>query len=309
MLKTKANGSIERDKARVVAKGYNQIPRIDYVDSFSLVAKSITVRIFLAVALALQWHIHQLDINNEFLHGHLDEEIYMQPPEGYQVPPGQVTDLEDLCMVSSRPRGSGTKNLQTNFKLMPLYNPDMTIASSLRIQQTRYLTCMQQLSQFLQSPCQQQWDAAMHLVKYLKGTPYKGLFFPTDNTLSLKAYYDADWATCVDSRRSLTSFCIFFGSTLISWKTKKQSMVSRSTAEVEYNSMGTTACELTWIFNLLKDLQVHVPTPIPFLCDNQVALHITTNHVFHERTKHLKIDCHLVHDKYKSSLGTFTHSF
>ncbi|KAL0454718.1 UNVERIFIED_CONTAM: Retrovirus-related Pol polyprotein from transposon RE1 [Sesamum latifolium] len=84
------------------------------------------------------------------------------------------------------------------------------------------LHASQQLSQFLQFPCQQHWDAAMHLVKYLKGTPYKGLFFPTDNTLSLKAYCDADWAACVDSRRSLTGSCIFFGSALISRKTKKQ---------------------------------------------------------------------------------------
>ncbi|KAL0430372.1 UNVERIFIED_CONTAM: hypothetical protein Sradi_0663200 [Sesamum radiatum] len=71
--------------------------------------------------------------------------------------------------------------------------------------------------------------------------------------------------------------------------------------------MGTTACDLTWIFNLLKDLQIHVPSPIPFLCDNQAALHITANPVFHERTKHLKIDCHLIRDKYKSGFLAPSH--
>ncbi|KAL0412867.1 UNVERIFIED_CONTAM: Copia protein [Sesamum radiatum] len=64
--------------------------------------------------------------------------------------------------------------------------------------------------------------------------------------------------------------------------------------------MSSTACELVWVYNLLLDLRVRVPTPIPFLCDNQAALHIVANPMFHERTKHLEIDCHLVRDKYKA---------
>ncbi|KAK4396920.1 Retrovirus-related Pol polyprotein from transposon RE2 [Sesamum angolense] len=158
----------------------------------------------------------------------------------------------------------------------------------------------QQLSQFLQAPCQQHWDAALHLLRYLNGTQHKGLFFPSNSVLELKAYCDADWASCVDTRRSLTGYCVFLGPALISWKTKKQSTVSRSTAEAEYRSMGATACELTWIYFLLKDMQLSVSLPITFLCDNRAALYIISNPVFHERTKHLEIDCHLVRDKYKA---------
>ncbi|KAL0412089.1 UNVERIFIED_CONTAM: Retrovirus-related Pol polyprotein from transposon RE1 [Sesamum latifolium] len=92
-LKLKPDGTIDRHKARLVAKGYNQIEKIDYFDSFSLVAKVVIVNTLLVVTASLQWHIHQVDINNAFLHGYLDEEIYMTPPEGYSIPPRHVCRL------------------------------------------------------------------------------------------------------------------------------------------------------------------------------------------------------------------------
>ncbi|KAK4407782.1 Retrovirus-related Pol polyprotein from transposon RE2 [Sesamum angolense] len=87
-LKLKPNGSIERYKARLVAKGYNQVEGEDYTDCFAHVAKAVTMRIFLAVVVSKGWPIHHLDVNKAFLHGSLKEDIYMDPPEGYQVKPG-----------------------------------------------------------------------------------------------------------------------------------------------------------------------------------------------------------------------------
>ncbi|KAL0461337.1 UNVERIFIED_CONTAM: Retrovirus-related Pol polyprotein from transposon RE1 [Sesamum latifolium] len=98
----------------------------------------------------------------------------------------------------------------------------------------------QQLSQFVHQPGQPHMDAALHLVRYLKGCPDQGLFFPVSNSPTLTAFCDADWAGCLDSRRSLSGFCIFLGRALISWKSKKQPTVARSTAEAEYRSLGTT---------------------------------------------------------------------
>ncbi|KAL0403040.1 UNVERIFIED_CONTAM: Retrovirus-related Pol polyprotein from transposon RE1 [Sesamum radiatum] len=133
------------------------------------------------------------------------------------------------------------------------------------------------------------------------GDPKQGLFFPRSNSLHLTAFCDADWAGCIDTRKPLTGYCIFLGDALISWKCKKQSTVARSTAEAEYRSLATTVCELQWITYLLHDLQVYLPIPIPAYCDNQAAIHIVANSIFHEQTKHIEINCHLVRDHYKSS--------
>ena len=120
------------------------------------------------------------------------------------------------------------------------------------------------------------------------------------NSLFFEAYSDADWATCTDSRKSLTGYCIYLGSSLVSWKTKKQSTVSRFSTEAEYRSLASTVCELKWLSYILQDFGINLQQPITMWCDNNAAIHITANPVFHERTKHLDIDCHVVREQYKA---------
>lgn len=155
----------------------------------------------------------------------------------------------------------------------------------------------QQLSQFLNSPTEKHFIAATRILRYLNKCPGQGLFFPRDSSLFLSGYSDADWAGCLDSRRSISGQCFFLGKSLISWRTKKQLTVSRSSLEAEYRALGAATCELQWLLYLLKDLHVTTVKLHVRYCDNQSTLHIAANPVFHERTKHLEIDCHLAREK------------
>ena len=157
---------------------------------------------------------------------------------------------------------------------------------------------VQQLSQCMSSPTNVHLQVAYWVLRYLKGTPGSGLFFPTTGTPQLQAFSDSDWAGCQDSRKSTTGFLVYFGSSLVSWQSKKQSTVSRSSSEAEYRALASTTCELQWLTYLLQDFRITFIEPATLYCDNQSAIQIATNPVFHERTKHIEIDCHIVRHKH-----------
>ncbi|KAL9447401.1 hypothetical protein AB3S75_014963 [Citrus x aurantiifolia] len=415
-IKYHSDGSIERCKARLVILGNNQIEGVDYNETFAPVAKMVSVRTLLVVAVARDWELHQMDVHNAFLHGDLAEEVYMQLPPGFSTTSsGKVCRLrKSLYGLRQAPRNwfaklagalksFGFDQSYADYSLFTfvrhdisihvlVYVDDLIIAGNnttaisafkaylsrcfhmkdlgalkyfLGIEISRgptgmflsqrkytldilaetgllgakparspidqnhrlalddgpmysdpvryrrligrliYLTITRPelcysvhvLAQFMQCPREIHWEAAARVLRYLKGHPGQGIFLRRNSALQLIAYCDSDWGACPLTRRSLTGYFIFLGGFPISWKTKKQHSVSRSSAEAEYRSMAFTCCELTWLKALLKSLGVSHSLPMHLYCDSQAALHIVANPVFHERTKHIEIDCHYVRDQ------------
>ncbi|RVW13837.1 Retrovirus-related Pol polyprotein from transposon RE1 [Vitis vinifera] len=367
---------VERYKARLVAKGYTQREGIDYVDNFSPVAKLVTVKLLLAIAAVKGWRLSQLDVNNAFLHGDLNEEVYMKLPPGYNRK-GESLPSNAVCLLhkslyglkqasrqwfskfSTAIMGLGfsqspsdhslfIKNVDGLFIALLVYVDDVIIASNnqgaiadlkselnklfslkdlgdvkyflgLEIAKSSTGICVSQqkyvldllsdfgylgckaastpmeanvklsmdegvdlpdvslyrrllgkllyltltrpdisyavgrLSQFISRPKLPHLHAAQRILRYLKGNPGMGLFFPSNSELRLMAYTDSDWARCPDSRISITGFCVFLGNSLVSWKSKKQHIVSRSLLNW-YHAMANTSCEITWLLALLKTL-------------------------------------------------------
>ena len=156
---------------------------------------------------------------------------------------------------------------------------------------------VQYLSQFIQQPRQPHFQAVQHVLRYLKGQPDLGILLNNIAQYNWEAFCDFVWSACPHSRRSISGYVIFFGNSLVSWKSKKQSTVSLSSAEAEYRSLRSLVAELAWLSRLLYEFSIPDIASIPVKCDNQTAIYIAKNPVFHERTKHIELDCHFVREK------------
>ncbi|WMV44756.1 hypothetical protein MTR67_038141 [Solanum verrucosum] len=158
------------------------------------------------------------------------------------------------------------------------------------------------VSQFMSSPTIKHWAALEQILCYLKGAPGLGILYSNHGHTRVECFADADYAGSKIDRRSTTGYCVFVGGNLVSWRSKKQSVVSRSSAESEYRAMSQSTCEIMWIHHLLTEIGLEHHTPAKLWCDNQAALHIASNPVYHERTKHIEVDCHFIREKIQENL-------
>ncbi|GJR06960.1 ribonuclease H-like domain-containing protein [Tanacetum coccineum] len=417
-IKFKSSGEIDRYKARLVAQGFGQKEGIDYEETFYPVVKMVTVRCLLNIVVSMSWPVFQLDVNNAFLYGDLEEVVFMKPPKGYFPSDNKVCRLKkSLYGLKQAPRqwnakltctlienrfsqsksdySSYTKSdkgvvlallvyvddiiitgnsvseiekfkvfLKSKFMIKNLGN--LNIFFGIEVVDTHKGICLNQrkyvldllseygmlacklaktplmsklvisneasdkdplleniidyqklmgkliyltntrpdisyvvhcLSQFMHSPLSSHLNTAFKILRYLKICPGLGIHITRTSGMFLNAYSDADWAKCIVTRKYVTGYCVFLNNSLVSWKSKKQNTLSKSSTEAEYRALASITSEVIWILKFLKDLQIENLLPVSLYRDNNSAIKIAANPVFHKRTKHLEIDLHFVREK------------
>lgn len=153
------------------------------------------------------------------------------------------------------------------------------------------------VSQFSHQPLDTHYKAVKRILRYLKGTLHHGLVLKRSPNLSLTGFSDADWGGDPDDRRSITGYCVFLGANAITWSSKKQTTVSRSSTEAEYRSLANLTTEVIWIQTLLQELRVPLPQKPTLWCDNLSTVALSANPVFHSRSKHFELDLHFVRER------------
>lgn len=163
------------------------------------------------------------------------------------------------------------------------------------------------LSQFMHRPTDIHWQAVKRVLRYLAGTISHGIFLRSTSPLTVYAFSDADWACDGDDFLSTNAYIVYLGGSPISWSSKKQKSVSRSSTEAEYRAVANTASELSWICSLLSELGVQLPTTPVLYCDNVGATYLCANPVFHSRMKHIALDYHFVRENIQSGTLRVSH--
>ncbi|KAJ0876901.1 putative RNA-directed DNA polymerase [Helianthus annuus] len=216
----------------------------------------------------------------------------------------------DSCKPSATPVDTQTK---LSSEAGPLFDDPSTYRSLAGALQ--YLTftrpdityAVQQVCMHMHAPCVTHWNALKRILRYVQGTSEFGLHLTSSPSLSIRAYTDADWAGCPDTRRSTSGYCVYLGDNLVSWSSKRQATIARSSAEAEYRGVANVVAEICWLRNLLLELHHPLSTASLVYCDNVSAIYLSGNPVQHQRTKHIELDIHFVREHVQKGLVRVLH--
>ena len=157
------------------------------------------------------------------------------------------------------------------------------------------------MSQFMSNPNQSHWVGVKRILRYLRGTSGYGLIYRGNDGYELCGYSDANWAGDVNTRRSTSGFVFQLGTSTISWCSRKQATVAKSSTEAEYVALSTATQEVIWLRRFLVNIGVSIKGPVQIYEDNQGAIDIAKNPKHHDRTKHIDVCHHFVRERVASN--------
>ncbi|KAH9716339.1 retrovirus-related pol polyprotein from transposon RE2 [Citrus sinensis] len=213
------------------------------------------------------------------------------------------TNSSSLTITSGTPLSdpSQVRAVVGSLQYLSLTPPDISFA-------------VNKMAQFMHQPTDEHWVLVKRILRYLCGTLDKGLLLHHESSLSLHgfsdalhAFSDADWAGNKDDYSSTSAYLVYLRRNLISWSSKKQQTIARSSIEAEYRSVAATAAELRWVCSLLAELGVTLQSSPVVYCDNIGATQLSSNPVFHSRMKHVAVDYHFIREQVQSGLLRVAH--
>ncbi|GFZ11367.1 hypothetical protein Acr_22g0007650 [Actinidia rufa] len=278
-VKFQADGSIERYKLRLVAKDFTQI-QAKIIMPHLLMVQPLQWCDYIYRALGQSFDVKDLGLLSTFLalrlHALAMESTYhSKNASAYQHIVG--------CLIYL----TNTHIYLTNT------HPDIAFVVSV-------------VSQIMHIPRTSHLDDVHHILRYLKTYPGLGLFYTVKVQDEVSCFTDADYARSKSDRCSTSVLCTFYGSHLLSWKSKKQAVVSHSSAEVENRVMAQGTCELLWLRSFMIELGFPMTAPSTLFCDNKSAIILDFDSFLHERTKHIEVDVHFIRERVRSRVITLS---